>query len=125
MFKNHPKGFNTLFFVEMWERFGFYTLMAVLTLFMLDDFTWTEEKVSPIFGFFVAGVYIFPILGGIISDRWLGQKNSIRLGAFIAMIGYFSLVFSSLERTTLLFAGLTAVAFGTGWSPYRLTVASS
>jgi len=114
MFKSHPKGFNTLFFVEMWERFGFYTMMAVLTLFMLDDFLWTEEKVSPIFGFFVAGVYIFPILGGIISDRWLGQKNSIRVGALIAMVGYFALVFSSPERIPLLFAGLTAVAFGTG-----------
>lgn len=114
MFKSHPKGFNTLFFVEMWERFGFYTMMAVLTLFMLDDFFWSEEKVSPIFGFFVAGVYIFPILGGIISDRWLGQKNSIRVGALIAMVGYFALVFSSPERIPLLFAGLTAVAFGTG-----------
>ncbi|MFC2167633.1 peptide MFS transporter [Acidobacteriota bacterium] len=114
MFKSHPKGFNTLFFVEMWERFGFYTMMAVLTLFMLDDFIWSEEKVSPIFGFFVAAVYIFPILGGIISDRWLGQKNSIRVGAFIAMVGYFSLVFSSPERMPMLFVGLTLVAFGTG-----------
>ena len=114
MFKSHPKGFKTLFFVEMWERFGFYTMMAVLTLFLLDDFIWSEEKVAPIFGFFVAAVYIFPILGGIISDRWLGQKNSIRVGALIAMVGYFSLVFSSPERMLLLFAGLTAVAFGTG-----------
>jgi POT family proton-dependent oligopeptide transporter len=114
MFEGHPKGFKTLFFVEMWERFGFYTMMAVLTLFMLDDFIWAEEKVSPIFGFFVAGVYIFPILGGIISDRWLGQKNSIRVGALISIVGYFSLVFSSPERMPFFFAGLTAVAFGIG-----------
>lgn len=83
MFKNHPagRGLATLFFTEMWERFGFYTMMAILTLYMDVDFGWNDAHKADVYGIFLGAVYFFPIIGGFIADKLLGYRNTIRIGA--------------------------------------------
>ena len=82
----HPPGLYVLFFTEMWERFGFYTLMALLTLY-LDEYFHFESK-GQIYGGFVAFVYFAPIVGGFIADRVLGFRRTIASGAVLLALGY-------------------------------------
>jgi POT family proton-dependent oligopeptide transporter len=82
----HPKGLYVLFFTEMWERFGFYTLMALFTLY-LDEYFHFEDK-GPIYGGFIALVYFAPIAGGLAADRLLGFRRTIMAGAVLLAAGY-------------------------------------
>ncbi len=88
MFKGHPKGLMVLFFTEMWERFGFYTMMALFTLYMDSYFHWGPKKAGQIYGLYLAFVYFTPLIGGFIADRFLGYRKTINIGAAILMIGY-------------------------------------
>jgi POT family proton-dependent oligopeptide transporter len=88
MFKGHPKGLYVLFFTEMWERFGYYTVMAIFVYFLGANFGWSEKEVTNVYGYFLAFVYITPLLGGWIADNLLGYGKTIILGAITMMIGY-------------------------------------
>ncbi|MEJ2634340.1 MAG: peptide MFS transporter [Calditrichia bacterium] len=114
MLKRHPKGLMVIFFTEMWERFGFYIMMAIFVLYMDKEFGWSDSKKGDFYGWFLGGVYFIPILGGWIGDRLLGQINTILAGAILMVFGYVSLAVSSLDRITFFYAGLILVAFGTG-----------
>jgi len=63
MFKNHPKGLPVLFFTEMWERFGFYTMLAIFVFYLQESFGWDQAEVTNVYGIFLAGVYVTPIIG--------------------------------------------------------------
>ena len=82
----HPKGLYVLFFTEMWERFGFYTMLAIFTLY-LDEFFHFENK-GQLYGGFLALVYFTPIGGGYVADKLLGFRRTIALGAVLMAIGY-------------------------------------
>ena len=82
----HPPGLYVLFFTEMWERFGFYTMLAIFTLY-LDEFFHFGNK-GQIYGTFLAVVYFTPIAGGFVADRWLGFRRTIALGALVMAMGY-------------------------------------
>lgn len=114
MFKQHPRGLGIIFFTEMWERFGFYILMAVLVLYMDAEFQWADEQKGTLYGTFLAAVYFIPIFGGWLGDRVLGHLNTIRLGAVSLALGYVGLTMSSLERLPFFYGGLGLIAFGTG-----------
>src|SRR5512136_2987829 len=103
MLRNHPRGLMVLFFTEMWERFGFYILMAVLYLYMEKSLGWDDDRKGNYYGIFVGMVYFIPILGGFLGDRVLGQRHTIRVGAVLMMLGYIALAFSSLERIALFY----------------------
>ncbi len=122
MFKNHPRGLTTLFFTEMWERFGFYTMMAVFTLYMDESFKWSDADKADVYGLFLGAVYFFPILGGWIADKFLGYRNTIRVGAVIMMCGYALLAFSALNRLALFYGGLAMIAFGNGLFKANISV---
>lgn len=86
-FMGHPKGLFVLFFTEMWERFSYYGMRALLVLFLVAEITaqnpgfgWTEAAALSLYGTYTALVYISSIPGGIIADRWLGQKKAVILG---------------------------------------------
>ena len=112
----HPTGLMTLFFTEMWERFSFYGMRALLILFMtaavarggmaLDDATATA-----IYGLYMAGVYLTSLPGGWIADRLLGQQRSVWYGGIIIAAGHFTLAIPS-HRT--FFLGLVLIVLGTG-----------
>lgn len=76
MWKNHPKGLAVLFFTEMWERFGYYTMLSLLALYMDEHFQLSKPVIGQIYGIFLALSYFTPILGGLIADRWLGLISS-------------------------------------------------
>ncbi len=114
MFKKHPKGIMVLFFTEMWERFGFYTLMAILVLYMEKEFKWDDATKGNYYGWFLGLVYFIPILGGWLGDKILGNFNTVRIGAFIMSIGFGFLFLSSANAVALFFFGLFLIAFGTG-----------
>lgn len=118
----HPKGLWVLFGTEMWERFNFYGMRAILTLFMVNSLMMKEADASLIYGGFLGLCYLTPMLGGFISDRFFGNRNCIMLGGLMMAIGQFLLfisasVFSSnlSLANTLLWTALTIVIFGNGF----------
>ncbi|AQX09938.1 peptide MFS transporter [Elizabethkingia ursingii] len=118
----HPKGLWVLFGTEMWERFNFYGMRALLTLFMINSLGIIESDTSIIYGGFLALCYLTPMLGGFIADRYLGNRNCIILGGSLMAIGQFvlfssaSLFGSSLETAkTLLWVALGIIIFGNGF----------
>ena len=114
MLKNHPRGLKVLFFTEMWERFGFYIMMAVFVLYMDKQFGWDDSKKGDYYGIFLGAVYFIPILGGWMGDKVMGRKNTIRLGAVILVLGYSAMASSSLESLHFFYLGLVLISLGTG-----------
>ena len=91
----HPKGLWVLFGTEMWERFNFYGMRALLALFMVHSLKYLEADSSIFYGGFLALCYLTPMLGGFISDRFLGNRNCILIGGLLMGIGQLFLFFSA------------------------------
>ncbi|MXV52078.1 MFS transporter [Pedobacter sp. HMF7647] len=85
--KGHPKGLYVLFTTEMWERFNFYGMRALLTLFLVNALAFSDKDASIIYGGFLGLSYLTPMLGGFIADRYLGNRNCILLGGTVMGIG--------------------------------------
>lgn len=98
--KGHPKGLAVLFTTEMWERFNFYGMRALLTLFLVNALAFSEAESSYVYGGFLGLSYLTPMLGGYISDRYLGNRNCILLGGFIMGIGQLLMVLSAALYAT-------------------------
>jgi len=118
----HPKGLWVLFGTEMWERFNFYGMRALLTLFMVHSLKYLESDSAIFYGGFLALCYLTPMLGGFISDRFLGNRNCILIGGLLMGIGQLFLFFSaSIFDSNLGFAktamwmGLFIIIFGNGF----------
>jgi POT family proton-dependent oligopeptide transporter len=104
-------GFTTLFLMEMWERFGYYGMTAVVVLYMVQQLGYTDTRANLTFGAFTAMAYAVPAIGGWIGDRILGSKRTTVLGASFLTLGY---VMLSLPVPALLFPALAIVAVGGG-----------
>ncbi len=102
-----------LFFTEMWERFGFYTILAIFVLYLQENFHWDAATVGNIYGLFIAATFFLPLFGGIVSDRVLGYSRTILLGAFTSGIGYILMAVPTKEPA-LLFTALCIIAIGNG-----------
>lgn len=89
MFKKHPKGLIAASIANMGERFGFYTMMAILTLFLMAKFGLDEKKAGLIYSIFYASIYILALLGGIIADKTRNYKGTILVGLILMTVGYF------------------------------------
>lgn len=89
--KSHPKALFILFFAELWERFSFYGMRALLVLFMIKNFKWNDELAYGIYGAYGALVYATPILGGFLADNFLGYRKSILFGGILMALGHFTL----------------------------------
>lgn len=120
--KGHPKGLRVLFATEMWERFNFYGMRTLLAIFLAQALLMGERQASFIYGGYLGLCYLTPMLGGYISDRYLGNRNCIILGGFTLAIGQLVLfasasTFSSnLElATTLMWVSLLIQIFGNGF----------
>ena len=118
----HPKGLWVLFGTEMWERFNFYGMRAILTLFMVNALMLGESNASIIYGGFLALCYLTPLLGGFIADKYLGNRSCIMLGGTLMAIGQFLLFYSAtiygsnLEFSkTIFWLGLFLIIFGNGF----------
>lgn len=91
--QNHPRGLYLLFCVEMWERFSFYGMRALIVLYMIENLMYTAEKAGNIYGLYTGLVYLTPLLGGYIADRMIGQRRCISIGATLMILGLFLLAF--------------------------------
>ncbi len=89
----HPRQLARLFTTEMWERFGYYGMRALLTLYLTKHFLFSDRTTNGIYGGFTAMVYLTPLVGGLLADRYLGAKRSIKFGALVMALGYFLLCF--------------------------------
>ncbi len=114
--ERHPKGLYVLFGTEMWERFGFYTMLAMLTLYMRDaaqGFGWTTAKATGVYSWYQAMVYATPLLGGWLADRFLGYRNAITIGGLFFMAGYFLLAVP--HSVPLFYLALLLLVVGNGF----------
>lgn len=118
----HPKGLWVLFGTEMWERFNFYGMRALLTLFLVNSLLMKEEEASLIYGGFLGLCYLTPMLGGFVADRFLGNRNCILLGGLLMAIGQMLLFTSgSVFESNLglakiiMYSALGVIVFGNGF----------
>ena len=112
----HPRGLTTLFFTEMWERFSYYGMRALLILFMVKTAAdgglgYDTKKAAAIYGTYTMSVYLLSILGGFIADNFIGARRSVLIGGIIIACGHFAMAFSAQST---FFAGLVLIALGTG-----------
>ncbi|MEJ2544600.1 MAG: peptide MFS transporter [Calditrichaceae bacterium] len=122
MFKKHPKGILTVFLVEMWERFGFYIMSAVYVLYMDKVLEFDDSTKGNLYALFLGAAYLFPILGGWLGDKILGQIKTIRIGAWMMLVGYVLLALSGKSAMLLFYIGLFMVAAGTGIFKVNMSV---
>lgn len=109
----HPKGLRTLFFTEAWERFSFYGMRALLTLYMVNELKYHEaDRAQPIYGAYGALVYAFPVVGGWIANKFIGYRRSINLGAVLMALGHFAM---AIESTPAFFLALGLLCVGNGF----------
>lgn len=113
MLKDHPKGLFVAFFANMGERFGFYTMMAILVLFLQARYGLTEDKAGGIYAWFYFAIYALALIGGILADATRKYKLVILLGQIIMFSGYVLIAVPGLELTVTLI-GLFTIAFGNG-----------
>lgn len=92
-FLGHPKGLFVLFFTEMWERFSYYGMRALLVLYLTKHFLFGDKEASLIYGSYGSLVYAMPLIGGLIADRYLGYRKAITFGAVMLVIGHFGMAF--------------------------------
>ena len=112
--ERHPAGLYTLFFTEMWERFSYYGMRALLVLYMIDKVDGLEisqESATAIYGLYTALVYLVALPGGWIADRLLGSQKSVLYGGVLIAAGHFTL---AVPSTTAFVIGLMLIVFGTG-----------
>ncbi len=88
-FLGHPKGLYMLFFAEMWERFSYYGMRALLIFYLTKHWLFADDKSNLIYGAYTSLVYIMPVLGGYLADRYLGQRRAVLFGGVLLMIGHF------------------------------------
>jgi POT family proton-dependent oligopeptide transporter len=115
MFKKHPKALPFLFFSEMWERFGYYLMIGIFTLYLKDvkaGFAMTESESADLYGTFIALVFLTPFLGGLIADRYWGYRKSIIIGGVLMGLGY---CFMSIHNLTMLYISMVLVIVGNGF----------
>jgi POT family proton-dependent oligopeptide transporter len=115
-FGGHPAGLATLFFTELWERFSYYGMRAILVLYMVAPVAqgglgFDTRHAASIYGTYTMSVYLTALPGGMVADRFLGARLAVLLGGIIIACGHFSMVFHSI---TFFYVGMVLIAIGTG-----------
>lgn len=120
----HPTGLYVLFFTEMWERFSFYAMKGIFVLFMVKAMMYDDKVANGVYGAYLGFVYSAPLFGGMLADRFLGQRRAILIGAILMATAHFCLAINALlltqgvssnEFSTLFYIGLGFLAAGNGF----------
>ena len=121
----HPSGLFVLFFTEMWERFSFYGMRVLLILFLTAALTgnnpgwgWTAENAGALYGTYAMLLYITPIFGGIIADKYIGYRWAVVIGSIIMTLGH---AFMAFDTPLFMYLGLGALVIGTGFFKPNMT----
>src|SRR5881396_2222235 len=115
-FFGHPRGLSTLFFTEMWERFSYYGMRAILTLYMTKSLAegglnFAEGYAALIYATYVSSVWYLPLIGGWLADKVLGARRAVLIGGIVIACGHYSMAINSMPT---FYAGLILIACGTG-----------
>ena len=115
----HPSGLYVLFFTEMWERFSYYGMRAILVLFLVSSFSdggwgWKRSEALALYGLYTGFVYITPILGGLLADKFLGYRKAVIIGAFIMTLGHAAMALE-IFNDIYLYLGLVCLIIGNGF----------
>jgi POT family proton-dependent oligopeptide transporter len=108
----HPRGLGLLFVTEMWERFSYYGMRALLVLFLVNAQHWSAERAAILYGRYTMLVYLTPLIGGYLADRVIGTRRSLVIGAIIISLGHFTL---AVPGTAPFYIGLGLIIIGTGF----------
>ena len=119
----HPAGLFVLFFTEMWERFSYYGMRALLVLFLISSlekggWAWPEEHALALYGTYTSLVYLTTIMGGYLADRFLGYRWAVVIGAFLMTLGHASM---AVETPMFLYIGIGLLIFGNGFFKPNMT----
>ena len=114
MFKGHPKGLYVFLFANMGERFGYYTMIAIFTLFLQAKFGMSAKEAGHVYGMFLFGIYFIPLIGGFLADKVLGFGKTITLGIILMVLGYILLANTSFGLMGIYIA-LAVISVGTGF----------
>ncbi|MFP5330178.1 MAG: peptide MFS transporter [Alphaproteobacteria bacterium] len=123
----HPKGLYMLFFAEMWERFSYYGMRALLIFYLTKHWLFADAKANLIYGAYTSLVYITPVLGGYLADRYLGQRRAVLFGGILLMCGHFLM---AVEGTggqndpfmNVFWAALAFIIVGSGFLKANISV---
>src|SRR5574338_482697 len=107
----HPPGLYVLFFTELWERYSFYSMMAILSLYMDEALHFDAARIGAVYGAYIGGVYLMPLAGGLLADRVLGFYTAVVIGRAIMLLGHLVLAVESLP---FFYSGLVLLAVGSG-----------
>ena len=115
----HPSGLFTLFFTEMWERFSYYGMRAILVLFLVSSlgdqgWGWERKDALVLYAWYTGLVYITPIFGGIIADKYIGYRKAVIIGAFLMTLGHASMALE-VFYDYYLYIGLSFLILGNGF----------
>ena len=123
--RHHPKGLYILFFAEMWERFSYYGMRALLILYLTKHFLFTDGQAYGIYGAYTTLVYVTPVIGGVLADRYLGQRKAVLFGAILLVLGHLGMaiegepVRDALERSpsvmNIFYLSLAFIIAGVGF----------
>ncbi|MCC2602306.1 peptide MFS transporter [Sphingopyxis yananensis] len=123
----HPKGLFVLFFAEMWERFSYYGMRALLIFYLTKHWLFSDGEAGVIYGSYTALVYITPVLGGYLADRWLGQRKAVLYGAVLLTVGHFLMGFEgdggqTSSHLNLFWLALAFIIVGSGFLKANISV---
>jgi proton-dependent oligopeptide transporter, POT family len=121
VFRGHPAGLFILFLASMGERFGWYTMIAVLTFFLQERYHWSASEAGGVYSTFMMVIYLMPLLGGPLADRVLGYGRAVAIGTLIMAAGYAMMVFPTDNRW-FLYSSLGVICLGTGLFKGNLAV---
>ena len=124
---NHPKGLYILFFAEMWERFSYYGMRALLIFYLTQHWLYNDSKSNLIYGAYVSLVYITPVLGGYLADRYLGQRKAVLFGAVLLTAGHFLMAFEGSggqndPTINIFWLALSFIIVGSGFLKANISV---
>ncbi len=115
MLKHHPRGLIILFFAEMWERFSYYGMRAILIFYLTQHLLFDQATASAQYGSYTALVYLLPLLGGLLADRYLGTRKAVAFGALLLVAGHGMMAYEGRPATqNLVYAGQSYEVAATG-----------
>jgi proton-dependent oligopeptide transporter, POT family len=126
-FLGHPKGLFVLFFAEMWERFSYYGMRALLIFYLIQHWMFSDSEASIIYGAYTALVYIAPVVGGYLADRYLGQRKAVLFGAILLTFGHFLMAFEgdggeASPMINVFWLALALIIVGSGFLKANISV---
>ncbi|MXO59900.1 MFS transporter [Altererythrobacter salegens] len=121
----HPRGLFVLFYAEMWERFSYYGMRALLILYLTKFWLFNDGKANLIYGAYTSLVYITPVLGGYLADRWLGQRKAVLFGGIVLAFGHLFMAYEGMQGVTDPAAKQADFAINVFWLALSLIIVGS